>query len=136
MNDELEQDELGYEQRICERIKVAREQEGLTQHQMAVALSVTDRAYQNYEKARVPWRKLRKIAKLTNTSEQWLRHGPPTDEPAAQGQLLRDVAAGVETLERSQEQVLLRLSDAQERLARIEAALSPPAEQLPDQRPG
>lgn len=60
---------------ICRRIKDARKQAGFSQDEMADLLHVIKRTVQNYEKDRVPWRHLRKIAKLTNTSEEWLLHG-------------------------------------------------------------
>jgi transcriptional regulator with XRE-family HTH domain len=107
------------ERQICERIKQARKTAGLTQEDMANLLGVTTRAYQNYERDRVPFRLLTRIADVTNVEERWLLHGPPTEDDLARAELLRQVADGVATIERSQENVL-------ERLVRIEDLLSPP----------
>lgn len=112
------------QQQICARIKQARKAAGLTQEDMANLLNVTTRAYQNYERNRVPFRSLPKIASLTNASEAWLLHGDP--ESPDQRELLKDVADGVAELERSSESVLRQLDEALARLGRIEAALSPP----------
>lgn len=116
---------------ICARIKLARTEAGMTLEEMADALDVTQRAYWNYEHNRVPFRRLRDIAEVTGTTQGWLLHGepPPLQEP--QTQLLRDVAAGVEQLERSSEDVFQRLDEALARLKRIEDAVSPPVETQP-----
>jgi transcriptional regulator with XRE-family HTH domain len=65
---------------ITARIKQARTEAGLTQHEMAEALDVGPRTYQNYESEkapRVPWNLLGRIAEITGKSSQWLIHGTP-----------------------------------------------------------
>ena len=117
------------QRQICARIKQARKAAGLTQEDMANLLSVTTRAYQNYERDRVPFRSLGKIATLTAVSQEWLLRGElqETESPG----LLRDVASGVAELERSSEHVLQQLDDVLARLARIEGWLSPSEEHRP-----
>lgn len=121
------------QKQICARIKQARKAAGLTQEDAANLLNVTTRAYQNYERDRVPFRSLSKIAKMLNVSEQWLLHGPPNQDTLAHGELLKGVADGVTQLERSSEDVLKTLDDVLARLGRIEDALLPPGEQQPGQ---
>ena len=114
------------QQQICERIRTARKAAGLTQEDMANLLNVTTRAYQNYEKNRVPFRSLAKIASLTDVTQEWLLRG---DAPElASSPLLSDVATGVAQLERSSEDALKALDECLVRLGRIEAALSPGGE--------
>jgi transcriptional regulator with XRE-family HTH domain len=105
---------------ICARIKQARETAGFTQEEIADLLNMTPRGYQNYESVRVPFRRLGEIARITNVAESWLLHGgsPEQQMPEAQQALLRDVAAGVEQLERF-------AAEALSRLERIEDAVSP-----------
>src|ERR1051325_11854224 len=79
------------------------------QEDMANLLSVTTRAYQNYEKERVPFRSLAKIASLTNVSQEWLLRGDVPE--AAPSSLLTDVSAGIEQLARSSEDVLRALDE-------------------------
>lgn len=116
------------QEQICARIKQARKAAGLTQEDMANLLNVTTRAYQNYERDRVPFRSLGKIANLTNVTQEWLLHGAPAEATLAHGELLRAVAEGVEQIERSAEEVLQRLDEALARLGRIEAAVLPPGD--------
>ena len=111
---------------ICQRIRKARKEAGLTQEDMANLLSVTTRAYQNYEKERVPFRSLAKIAALTNVSQEWLLRGDVPE--ATPSSLLTDVASGIVQLERSSEDVLRVLDECLARLERIEGALLPPGE--------
>lgn len=66
---------------ICARIKHARKEAGFTQEDMAALLNLTTRAYQNYERVRVPFRRMGDIARLTGKTEAWLLHGDPA-EPA------------------------------------------------------
>jgi transcriptional regulator with XRE-family HTH domain len=62
-------------QGICDRIRKAREGAGLTQEQMAGLLELTPRAYQNYERTRVPWESLAQIARLTGCDLEWFLYG-------------------------------------------------------------
>lgn len=116
------------QRQICERIKQARKAAGFTQEDMANLLNVTTRAYQNYERDRVPFRSLTKIASLASVSEAWLLQGEPKQEILAQAELLRGVADGIVELERSSEHVLQQLDEALARLGTIEAALLPPGD--------
>lgn len=112
---------------ICARIKLAREEAGMTLEEMADALDVTERAYWNYENNRVPFRRMAEIAAITGKSQDWLYRGEQSVEPSDPA-LLQDVAKGIAELERSSEHVLRQLDDALARLERIEDALSPPGE--------
>jgi transcriptional regulator with XRE-family HTH domain len=114
------------QRQICERIKQARKGAGFTQEEMASLLGITQRGYQNYESERVPFRRLGEIARLTDVEQEWLLRGEQAETPGQAG-LLRDVASGVEALERSSRDVLARLDESLVRLGQIEAALSPSA---------
>lgn len=75
---------------ITERIKLARREAGLTQAEMADAIDVAARTYQNYEDFRVPWGLLNRISMVTGRSVAWLLHGeeaPISDTPALMGRL-------------------------------------------------
>lgn len=86
---------------ITGRIKKARKEAGLTQAEMAEALQVYGRTYQNYESEkspRVPWGELDKIAKLTGKTTQWIIHGDtPTPFGDTTGEA--DLRAAVDRLE-------------------------------------
>lgn len=111
------------EREICARIQQARVEAGFTQEDLAGLLNITTRAMQNYERNRVPFRRLEEIAKLTNVSQEWLLRGDP--EPIAPPvELLQEVAASTESLMASQESVHERLGEVLDRLARIEAKLA------------
>lgn len=72
---------------IARRIKVARKEAGLTQPEMAEALGVIQRTYQNYESVkdpRVPWGSMNEIAKITGKTTEWLIHGDATAARASQ----------------------------------------------------
>jgi transcriptional regulator with XRE-family HTH domain len=83
---------------ICARIRQARTEAGMTLEEMADALGVTQRAYWNYEHNRVPFRRLRDIAELTNVTQGFLLHGEviPANEDA-----IRQVEARLAALEGS-----------------------------------
>lgn len=119
------------QRQICARIKQARKAAGLTQEDAANLLNVTTRAYQNYERDRIPFRSLGKIAQLTGVQQEWLLRGDPAEPTQVQAGLMRDVASGVATLERSQEDVHSKLDEVLERLARLEGGQLPPAEIRP-----
>ena len=67
------------EEAICQRIKSAREHAGMTQADTASALGVTLRAYQYYEKNRVPWMRLEDLADILEVTRKWLIHGDPVE---------------------------------------------------------
>lgn len=63
---------------IARRIKQARQEAGLSQPEMADALGVIARTYQNYESVsqpRVPWGSMNEIAAVTGKTTEWLIHG-------------------------------------------------------------
>jgi transcriptional regulator with XRE-family HTH domain len=63
---------------IAERIRQARKEAGLSQPEMADALGVIARTYQNYESVkepRTPWALMNDIAKVTGKTTEWLIHG-------------------------------------------------------------
>jgi transcriptional regulator with XRE-family HTH domain len=64
---------------IAGRIKEAREESGLTQEEMALAMHVYKRTWQNYENVkqpRIPWDRMEDIAEITGKPSEWLLHGP------------------------------------------------------------
>ena len=63
------------EKQICARIKQARKAAGFTQEDFANLLNVTTRTWQNYERDRVPFRRLGEIARLTSVQQEWLVRG-------------------------------------------------------------
>jgi transcriptional regulator with XRE-family HTH domain len=68
------------ERMIRARIKQARKEAGLTQHQLAELIEVIPRSVQNYEDVeagRVPWAKMNQIAAAVGRSSEWLIHGDP-----------------------------------------------------------
>lgn len=109
---------------ICARIKSARKAAGLTQEDAAALLNVTTRAWQNYERARVPFRRMTDIARVTNRSEKWLLHGEPA---ATEGPDIHRLLESLET----------KLGATQELIARGFLALGVelvlPAEEQPPQ---
>lgn len=111
------------QRQICERIKQARTEAGLTQTEMADLLGVTLRGYQNYEAERVPFRKLTQIARITNVTEEWMLRGDAAAVPPPL-ELLQEVGEGVRALASSQVVGHERLDDVLARLKRIEALLS------------
>lgn len=115
---------------ICERIKQARKAAGLTQEDMASLMNVTPRAYQNYERNRVPFRRLGDIARLTGSEQEWLLRGDSAQSEVQAG-LLRDVAAGMETLQNSQEDVHQKLDEILNRLEHLGGSGSHSAETQP-----
>jgi len=64
---------------ITARIKQARKEAGLSQPEMAEALNVIPRTYQNYEYGRVPWGLINDIARVTGRGSEWLLHGDAPD---------------------------------------------------------
>ena len=69
---------------IASRIKQARLEAGLSQPEMADAVGVIARTYQNYESAsnpRTPWGLMNQIATVTGKTTEWLIHGEGTETP-------------------------------------------------------
>ena len=72
---------------INARIKLARDEAGLTQPELGEILSVHWRTVQTWEDlkgGRVPWDRLDEIAKATGRTRDWLLHG---EEPVDQERL-------------------------------------------------
>lgn len=84
---------------ICARIKQARIEAGFTQPEAADVLHITLRAYQNYEKDRVPFRSLTEIAEAFGVTEPWLLRGDYEPRTAADAATLAEVLRRLESLE-------------------------------------
>lgn len=87
---------------ICARLKLAREQAGLSQEAIGEMLDppVGQRAVANYEKSRVPWRYLGQWAEITGTTRPWLMHGEQAAElPEAVERRLAGLEARLGALE-------------------------------------
>lgn len=68
---------------------------------MADFLDVTLRCYQNYEHDRVPWNRLRDIARVTQKPWDWIVHGgEPVDLGGELRQLHQEMSRVSEQLER------------------------------------
>ena len=119
---------------IGARIAQARRESGLTQEQVSDVATFSKRSLQDYEAGvTIPWAHMREISALLGKPPEWFLHGDPEASPQqdVQAGLMRDVAAGVATLERSQEDVHSKLDEVLERLARLEGQQLPPAEIRP-----
>lgn len=104
---------------IAARIKQARKEAGLSQPEMAEAIGVIPRTYQNYESVkdpRTPWGLMNEIATVTGKTTEWLIHG---DRKAPD---LLGVAAA-DQVDGGFEEFRGHVADLEERLDRIEAAL-------------
>jgi DNA-binding transcriptional regulator YiaG len=102
---------------ITARIEQARREVGLSQPEMAEALHVHERTYQNYEsqkKPRVPWGLMNEIATITGKPTEWLIHGDRATTPdlmgAVDGNSQDDAAAPQAQLDRI-EQALSGLAE-------------------------
>lgn len=84
---------------ICARIKQARVEAGFTQEEAADTLGITQRAYQNYEATRVPFRSMSRIAEVFGVPEAWLLRGDDALLRATDEQTLADVLRRLEELE-------------------------------------
>jgi len=130
---------------IGERIRLRREELGWTHRRLADEMSVGERTVQRWQKGRDPatgksWlprlATLMELADVMEVERSYFTEKPErVDQAEVQAALMRQVAAGVTTLEQSQENVLGRLQEIQDRLATIEGSLSHPAVQpLPTRR--
>lgn len=101
---------------IGARIRLARDEAGLTQEEVAELATFSKRSLQDYEAGNtIPYRHMQEIAGILNRHVPWFLHGDDP-EPAPADGLLGEVAANVVELTDS-------MGEALERLARIEAAL-------------
>jgi transcriptional regulator with XRE-family HTH domain len=100
---------------VGERIKQARQEAGLTQDELADLVGIGMRQIQYYEAGESdPYRRINKIAEVTNTTAGWLLHGEvPVSEPAADELAARLLAVeeGQERMEGLLRELLRRLSD-------------------------
>lgn len=77
---------------------------------------------------------LMELADVMGVERSYFTEKPErVDQAEVQAALMRQVAAGVQTLEQSQETVLGRLQEILDRLAMLEDSVSPPAESQPGQ---
>lgn len=110
---------------IAHRIKQARKEAGLSQPEMAEALGVIARTYQNYESVkepRTPWSLMNDIATITGKSTEWLIHGDrPT--PDLLGVAERDqVDGGFEEFREHVAELNAKLDRIEALLVRVAAA--------------
>jgi transcriptional regulator with XRE-family HTH domain len=107
---------------VGERIKQARQEAGLTQDDLAELVGVGMRQIQYYEAGDSdPYRKINKIAEVTNQSVGWLLHGDPVtgSDVADQGippdleSLLLRLEGGLLDLLKGQAEILERLGKLQ-----------------------
>jgi transcriptional regulator with XRE-family HTH domain len=130
------------EREIAGRIKKAREQAGLRQHQLAARLAVQPRTYQNYEsetKPRIPWDRLNEIAKITGRPSEWLVYGEVLDgQSTSQDQLdrIEDMLELVLSLLRETGEVEPALPTMRAVLARLAAAEPPRRSRTPRKQGG
>lgn len=100
---------------IAARIKQARQEVGLSQPEMADALGVISRTYQNYEsqkEPRTPWALMNQIAAVTGKTTEWLIHGNRTTaENGAGPDRLGAVEDRLVGLIETQNQLLLNQSE-------------------------
>lgn len=107
---------------ICRRIAAAREEAGLTQPELADAISppVHWRTVQTWERGEtdkktgahrwtVPWKSLGQIAEITGKTKEWFLHGSRT--PAAAGDEVSDRLARIEQV---LEELVARLSPGEQ----------------------
>lgn len=86
------------------RIKQARHEAGLSQHELADALQLHYRTVQNWESRANPtmpeWKRLEDIAGVLGVSKEWLLHGDAAGDPALSEQVnaLREELAEIRTL--------------------------------------
>lgn len=103
---------------VGERIKQARQEAGLTQDELADLVGVGMRQIQYYEAGESdPYRKINKIAEVTNANAGWLLHGP-TGEPAGD-----EIAARLQAVEEGQERAERLLRELLQRLPGVESLL-------------
>lgn len=126
----LEREEMAELERveIARRIRQARKEAGLSQPEMADAVGVIERTYQNYESEkapRTPWGLMNQIATVTGRSTAWLIHG--TDSPADDG--LADIRVRLERIEQALAEVrrAVALAEPDDPLPMPEQPEAPPA---------
>ena len=97
---------------VGERIKQARQDAGFTQDELADLVGVGMRQIQYYEAGESdPYRRINKIAEVTNVNAGWLLHGDPATESGGD-----EIAARLEAVEESQERVAELLRELLRRL--------------------
>lgn len=112
---------------IAARIRQAREEAGLSQTEMAEAIGVIPRTYQNYEsltRPRTPWGSMNDIAKITGKSTEWLIHGDnATPELFAKVSSVGQVDAGFEEFRAYVQELNTKLDDARLERGAIQALI-------------
>jgi transcriptional regulator with XRE-family HTH domain len=79
------------------RIARARKERGLTQEELAVLVGVSARSIQGYEAGKVvPYRRLARLAKVTNRELGWLLDGDRAPEMAVDNEVLERLVTLVE----------------------------------------
>ncbi len=101
---------------ICARIKQARVEAGFTQGEAADVLGVTQRAYQNYESVRVPFRTLSRVAEIFDVAESWLLRGGEIERAGDLRDLLAELREAVDGSAASTADALAALARGIERL--------------------
>ena len=126
---------------IGERISQRRGELGWTHERLAQEMGVGLRTVQRWQKGvdqntGKSWlprlATLMELADVMGVERSYFTERPEqVDQAQVQAALMRDVAAGVATLERSQEDVHSKLDEVIERLRRLEGQQLPPAEIRP-----
>lgn len=102
-------------EKIRRRLRQARKDTGLTQHQMADLLGVHKRTVENYEHVRVPWDHLTEYARITNRPPEWFLYGDSALPPEG---VISALEKAVASLRRD-------LADLRKRLDALEAKRPP-----------
>jgi transcriptional regulator with XRE-family HTH domain len=130
---------------IASRIKEARKEAGLSQPEMAAALDVIPRTYQNYESVsnpRTPWGLLNQIATVTGKTTEWLIHGERQSAPRLVDTLNGNSRSQLDRLEKKVDAILdhfgvrPRGADPAETLAQAATRASQLAREGRDRRSG
>lgn len=119
--------------RIAGRIKKARNEAGITQHQMAELLGVIQRTYQNYESEtnpRIPWDRMSDIERITGKKVEWLLHGDAPDLLAT----LDGGAGSLSALVQAVQALDAKLDDALDQLGAMRVSQSTEASAIADLR--
>lgn len=67
-----------FRREISARVKARREELGLSQHDVALQLGVTDKAVQTFERQAVPWERISQLAVVLGVSPRFLLTGDET----------------------------------------------------------
>lgn len=112
---------------IAQRIKQARNEAGLHQHEVADLLQVHKNTVSNWEsqsKPVTPWDRLTELSGVLGVSREWLIHGDPEPTEDSEPLLRAQVVDALQALQESQESVHARLDEATSALLKLEDSLS------------